>query len=298
MLKALWLTLACAVTAAADASAAPGSLLSPVPALAVAPDAAAEHPRSLGLEGAPNFREEGGYASTNKRHVRWGLVYRSNALNKLTPADAARIEEITLAAVVDLRTREERAQSPSVWQRRPDDVYESPKESLKPLMATVLKDAQTPQGARAGMKSYYASMPDLYRDEYAAMFHRISAGKLPILVHCTAGKDRTGVAMAILLRSLRVPRQVVAADYQLTDQLLPAPDWAKNSHPGGTAAAQDAVARIPVESRLALSQANPEYIGSALDSIEREYGSIDHYLIRGLGLSPAEVASVRRLLTQ
>ena len=300
MMKLFWLAVLLATAALADvATPPPPAAHAASTVVATLPTSGESPPRSLGLAGAPNFRDVGGYATTDHRHVRWGTVYRSNALNKLTPADAERVDKLDLKAVVDLRTQEERSLAQSVWDHRPVDVYESPKQSLKPVMATILKDAQTPAGARSGMEAFYASMPDLYRDEYAAMFHRIAAGELPILVHCTAGKDRTGVAMAVLLRSLKVSRSDVVADYELTERLVPAPDMAKQpAAPAGGAAAQTVLAQLPEASRVVLWQSRPEYLEAALDSIDREYGSVDRYLIRGLGLTPDVIASVRRALTQ
>ena len=258
------------------------------------------HNRALGLTGAPNFRDIGGYATQNSKHVRWGTVYRSSGLGNLTPADATRVAQLKLAAVVDLRTQDERTHSPDVWILHPRDVYESPKPTLAPVMRSVLTGAQTAQGARAAMRSFYAEMPDIYGEEYSAFFHRIAAGELPILVHCTAGKDRTGVAIAVLLRSLGVPLQNIVADYELTGSFTPAVAMARNAATptGATAAAHPRLAELPEESRVALWQSNADYIQAALDSIDREYGSIDVYLTRGLGLSNREVTSIRRALTE
>jgi len=251
--------------------------------------------RDLGLHGAPNFRDIGGYETTDGHHLRWGVVYRSNALDKLTPADAERVAALNLAAVVDLRTQEERAHSPSVWLREPADRYESPKPTLGPVMQTILAEAQTAAGARSGMNRFYSDMPHNYRTEYSALFHRVAAGKLPLLVHCTAGKDRTGVAIALLLLTVGVPTTTVVQDYKLTDTLVPAPVMAKQG-PAPLAGAQSALAGLPEESRVALWQSRAEYIDAALDAIGRQYGSVNGYLARALGLSDAEIGSIRRRL--
>jgi protein-tyrosine phosphatase len=143
-------------------------------------------------------------------------------------------------------------------------------------------------------------MPDEYHAEYAAMIHRIAAGELPILVHCTAGKDRTGVAMAVLLSTLGVPRQTVLEDYALTEKLVPAPAAAaeKPAPVGGASAALAPLAQLPVESRQALWRSDPDYISAALDAIDREYGSVDAYVERGLGVSKSELGALRAKLLQ
>jgi protein-tyrosine phosphatase len=266
----------------------------------IAQDQAPSDPDRIALQGAPNFRDIGGYQTTDGRHVRRGKVFRSNELSNLTSADAAKVDALHLAAVIDLRTEDERRQSPSAWLRKPTDIYQSPKTSLAPAMRVILGKAATADGARRGMIDFYAGMPDAYRLEYAAMFERIAVGDLPILVHCTAGKDRTGVAIALLLTSVGVPRQTVIHDYQITEELLPAPKTgaARSAPAGGVAQAQTALARLPDDSRRALWRAAPEYIRAALDSINREYGSIDGYLERGLGLTRGEIGQVREAIVE
>jgi len=184
-------------------------LSAPAAADTEAPGRRSDDVRSLRLQGAPNFRDIGGYATTDGRHVRWESVFRSNDLSKITPNDAEKIAALKLAAVIDLRTEDERRQSPSIWLSPPLDVYESPQQSLVPAMQATLKEAGTARGARAAMITFYSSMPDDYKTEYSAMFHRLAAGEVPLLVHCTAGKDRTGVAIALLLASVGVPRSVM-----------------------------------------------------------------------------------------
>jgi protein-tyrosine phosphatase len=250
--------------------------------------AAAQGGVALGLAGAANFRDVGGYQTADGRHVRRGEVYRSNELSKLTPADALKVDSLHLAAVIDLRTEEERKRAPSAWLNVPGDVYDSPKVSLADTMHEIFQNAGTAEGARRGISNFYAHMPDEYHDEYAAMFRRIAAHRLPLLVHCTAGKDRTGVAVALLLTSVGVPRQTVIEDYTLTETLLPEPQGA----------ALGPLAQLPEDSRRALWRADPDYIRAALESIDREYGSVNGYLVHGLGLSPAEIRRVRQAIVE
>jgi protein-tyrosine phosphatase len=282
-------TGAAGIVAAQEAGAGANAAATSATATATSPA------RALGLDGAPNFRDIGGYTTGDGHHVRWGEVYRSNELSKLTAADAARVDSLHIATVVDLRTDEERSRAPSVWTHEPANLYLSPKPTLAPVMHTILAEAGTPEGARSGLIEFYAHMPDDYRTEYAAMFHRIAAGDLPMVVHCTAGKDRTGVAMALLLTAVGVPRETVVDDYALTEKLVPpAAGAAKAPAPvGGAVPAASPLSQLPEESRRALWRSDPQYIQSALDSMQHEYGSIDAYLERGLGLSRREIRAVR-----
>ncbi len=201
-------------------------------------------------------------------------------------------------AVIDLRTQEERDRSPSAWLERPADSYESPKPSLAPVMSTILRDAATPGGARAGIEAFYAQMPDAYRDEYAAFFHRMASGELPILIHCSAGKDRTGLAIALLLATLRVPRETIMADYALTETLVPPlPRQTPGAHPIAAAGqAANVLGQLPEASQRALWRSDPRYLATALRSIDREYGSVEGYVRDGLHVSEHEQAALRRAL--
>jgi protein-tyrosine phosphatase len=271
------------------------AMLCTVVAIAADTEAAPAMEHALGLEGAPNFRDIGGYVTADGRLVHGGLLFRSGELSRLTPADLEKVAALRLTSVIDLRTQEEREHAPSVWTRSPEN-YQSPKTSLARLMHDVLAEAGTAAGAKNALVKFYAGMPDQYRVEYAEMFHRLAAGRVPMLVHCTAGKDRTGVAVAILLSSLGVPRQTVIDDYQLTERLVPpATAAAQRSGPvGGAAPAQLALARLPEESRVALWRSDPAYIEAALASIDQEYGSVEAYLRRALGLSPTELEDLRK----
>jgi protein-tyrosine phosphatase len=259
-------------------------LLAPFNPSAAAPPA---HNRVLGLQGAPNFRDVGGYATADGRHVRWGMVYRSNTLSALTPADESRVEALHIGTEIDLRTMQERADDPDRWLQPPGDIYQSPKPSLKPLIAQVLASVHDLPTARQSMEHFYARMPDEYRPEYTALFTRLAAGDAPILVHCTAGKDRTGVAAAILLTALGVPRATVVQDYSMSQTLLPP-----------TAAKSGALARLPPDAQQELMRSDPVFIEAALDSIDHEYGSVGGYLKAGLGLHDSQIDAMRSRLTQ
>ena len=249
--------------------------------------------RVLGLQGAPNFRDIGGYETVDGRHVRWRMVFRSDALSSITQADEARIARLHIVSEVDLRTVQERVSGPDRWLRPPNNIYESPKPSLAPLIGPMLASVKDALSARAWLQGFYARMPDQYRTEYARLFQDLALGQEPLLIHCTAGKDRTGVASAILLSALGVPRQAVVADYTLTETLSPPTV--------GTAAATSsrangALARLPADARMELSRSEDSFILAALRSIDQEYGSVDGYLRTALGLSDADIAKLKARL--
>lgn len=239
--------------------------------------------RSLHLASAPNFRDVGGYRTVTGQWVRMGLAYRSDGLEHLSDADLARLTRLAPAIVADLRTAPERARGPD---RLPDGATS--------LIADVAADAgplprpsdlRSPEAADAfllGATRGFVSLPSARR-AYASLFTTVEAAGRPIVYHCSAGKDRTGWASAVLLSLLGVPRDVVYADYLASNAYLAA----KNQ---GILAAQ------PPETARALTPmltVRSAYLDAAFEEANSRYGSLNGYLAQGLGLSPADIARLR-----
>jgi protein-tyrosine phosphatase len=259
----------------------------------------ATHSAPVLLPSAPNFRDIGGYPAGPGRHVAAGKIYRSSELSSLTSSDAAMVAALHLKAVLDLRTVEERQRAPSIWAVKPADVFESPKQTLAPFTHALLAAPVTEDSVRTGVKSFYRQMPRLYQEEYAAMFHRIARGEVPLLVHCTAGKDRTGLAMAVLLESLGTPRKLALQDYTLTNQRLAlTANAAGTPGVGAKSASVSAFSKLPPETARAIWEADPTYLAAALESIDADFGSVEGYVRQGLGISEDELQSVRRSLLE
>ena len=143
--------------------------------------------------------------------------------------------------------------------------------------------------ARAMLAGFYAKMPRLYAPEYRAMFHQLLDGHTPLLVHCTAGKDRTGLGSALILTALGVPHATVVQDYELTDQLLK-----PQLLPAKTTFSQQMQSLSP-EAKAAMVRADPAYIDAAFDAMRAEYGSVDRYMAVELGVGPAQKARLRAM---
>jgi protein-tyrosine phosphatase len=264
-------------------------------------DPALDDPRRiLEFEQAHNFRDIGGYRTSSGRTVRWGCVYRSAKLCKLTDADAGRLHALGILAVVDLRTREEREMEPSRWREPPPHLHVSSHENVAAIRQRIRNAGHSVAAAEAVMLDNYASRANSLRNEYRAMFELLAANRTPLLVHCTAGKDRTGAACALILEALGVPRETILADYALTTRLLPRPALrAEGALPvGGRDPASEAAAELPADVLAAVWEAKPAYLESMLDAVEREYGSIAGYLREGLGLTAGQLDALVRHLTE
>ena len=154
------------------------------------------------------------------------------------------------------------------------------------MLRDVFRGTMDADGVERETLRHYRAWPLAHRQEYVQMFHRIedAAGR-PLLIHCTSGKDRTGIGAALILFALGASRDVVEEDYALT-----------NRYRRDIGFLTSAITRPGVAEMLTAAQ--PKYLQAALATIEAEFGSIDAYLERGLGLTPPRRAALRDLLTE
>jgi protein-tyrosine phosphatase len=247
--------------------------------------------RSLHLSTAANFRDVGGYRTLDGHWVRMGLAYRSNELNHLKPAELATLTTLGLKLVCDLRTDEERQRGPDLVPAGVTDVSANVLADDAEKTHAFMNAAQ-PAGGNAkpapsvDTRAIYRDFVDLpsAQKSYALLFRRLAdPAALPTVFHCSAGKDRTGWAQAVLLTILDVPRATIYADYRLTDRYLTGEALANlRQHLQSTP-----LAAVPVVS-------DPADLDAAFDEVTRRYGSFEAYLHQGLGLDDATLDAIRR----
>lgn len=259
-------------------------------ALLALPEPEALTTRFVPLATAVNLRDIGGYPGLAGRRVRWGQVYRSGSLAALSPADVAALEALQLRWVCDLRTAREAEGAPDRLPADPTVRYEH-----RPAYVS----AQTGERLRtllfrrheldAVMTEGYTRLADRRAPVFGELLHDLAdPARRPALVHCTAGKDRTGIVIAFLLHLLGVSEAVILADYALTnahyDRLL-------------HAAREDMrrMARIGITENEArpVMTANPAYLQGLFDHLRARYGSVDAYLYGPAGVTEALTARLR-----
>ena len=180
------------------------------------------HPdRIWRLQGAPNFRDLGGYPGHGGRPLRWRRLFRSDHLAGLTAADRERLAPLQLQRAFDFRGVAERAATPYQMAGLTQHSL-----AIEPTVVQRMNEL-----AAAGCTLTAALMTELmsqlYRDlindradRFAQLFEHLIECDAPAVLHCTAGKDRTGVAVALVLLALGVPRDLVLQDYLLTNELV------------------------------------------------------------------------------
>lgn len=253
--------------------------------------------RVLSLKGGRNFRDLGGYATACGRSVRWRMLFRTGVLSQLTEDDHGTLMPLGIRCVVDFRTLAEREREPARWPAGDTLVQSWNYDEQVIELRQYFSGAQvTPEVAFEAMCGFYRTLPHQLADQFAGLFEALAEAQLPLVFGCSAGKDRTGIAAALVLTSLGVPWAEVLADFVLTDEVV---DFEKLlfARPGGSlglGAGNSFLARLGPETRKPLLQAHPAYLEEAFRSIVREYGSVDDYLESRLGIS----ADMREALRQ
>lgn len=257
--------------------------------------------RHLALEGTPNFRDVGGYETKDGHYVRWGLLYRSGVLTNLTPHDFEYLAQLDIHVVCDFRTTAENTDSPERWLDGPNVTRVSypigGNRNGSASAQSLLAGNPTADDLRTRMIKTYGDFAEVYGPEYAQAFEQLKHDHLPLLYHCTAGKDRTGVFTAFVLLTLGVPEATVLQDYSLTNNYLSLPATGAAAQKASSAISNQLSAFTP-EQRKTLMAADPAYLTSTLREIDSTYGSFDNYRRTVLKVSDEDCDHLRnKLLT-
>ncbi|MDR1562906.1 MAG: tyrosine-protein phosphatase [Dysgonamonadaceae bacterium] len=242
------------------------------------------------ITGAPNFRDIGGYPTIDGKHTTWRKIFRSQTLSYLTDDDTATIKALGIKTVIDFRGDDEVRNAPS---KLPKGVYtvripitvETGNDTtniMQLLMSGALDSAQ----CVSFMEHTNRDFVNTFQYQYKTFFNiLLNSENYPLIFHCTAGKDRTGFAAAILLSALDVEWDTIMEDYMLTNNHLNM---------------QSLISNIPAESLPAFRQmliVKPNYLNAAKDEITKRYGIIDNYLLIEMGIGKSEKEILKKILT-
>jgi protein-tyrosine phosphatase len=236
--------------------------------------------RHLNLAGASNFRDLGGYPASEGRKVRWRQIFRSNHLGHVTEADIRVLRGLGLKSAFDFRGMEERAAA--ICALEEIAVHSLP---IEPTVQATLR-ARRANGVPLSSTDALEVMRDSYRNyvrqstsSYRALFTHLIEDRAPLVIHCTAGKDRTGFACALILHSLGVTDDLIAEDYLLTNRFYRRDPTASSD--------------LPEEVRQVLASVEASFLAAGFEAISAEYGDLESYLGDALGLGARERATLQ-----
>ena len=261
--------------------------------------AAPAHPvpgTQLDFAGGTNFRELGGYEADEGKHVKWGQIWRGIPTCKLTgEADRAKLDALGLRLILDLRSVEEA-------KKEPDYVPDGAR--LVQICGLCAEDGHEIAFAPGDIDRLMASAPEgynvprvLYRrmltgnKAFKELFRALEAGETPILFHCSAGKDRTGVAAMLILLALGASDETICADYAQTNVCRRAEIEAVMQEHADEIAADPSCRNHYYR----MAGVEPELAPFVLDTIRSQFGSAENYLEAEYGLTPARLMRLRRM---
>ena len=240
--------------------------------------------RHLNLAGASNFRDLGGYAAGDGRRLRWRQLFRSNHLGHLTEDDIKVVRGLGVRSAFDFRGVQERVAAACVVDEIA--VHSLPIEPTvvallrAKLQARALSSADALEIMRDSYRGYVRTNTHSFRE----LFSHLLEDKAPLVIHCTAGKDRTGFACALILHALGVPDQVISEDYLLTNRFYRRDP---NSAPD-----------LPADVRQAIGSVETSFLAAGFDAVNAQYGDLESYFREGLGLGTSERTELKKRLLQ
>ena len=271
--------------------------------------------RRVPIAGLYNCRDLGGYVNEENQMVKWGIFYRSDALDHLQTADIEYLEKMNIAAVVDFR-------SPEEIKGRPDfSINEQKHYNFDPHAEVARQASETPQSQEekgnkdqkkvnllnkiaqtesgrqklvAMQKQMVQQMRELIVSEHAkksfqqflkVLIHQ----EVPMIFHCQGGKDRTGWGAALILSLLGVDKQTIYQDYLLTDQYN-----APRNQMRMEIYQQYTDDPFVLDYLASLQKTSEEYLDSAFDAIEEVYGDVETYAVEGLNITKKEILQLRK----
>ena len=272
------------------------------PALAIGADSE----RVIDLEGTTNTRDIGGYQTSDLRTIRWRQIIRSENLSRLTASDFQKLEEIGIKTVIDLRTDREHEQAPTVWQGdNPPQFYHFPvgdshNDWFNAQRRLMRRKNFTEEQALEHMIEGYRMIAEEGPPSYHKLLDVVlDESNWPVLIHCSAGKDRAGVATALILEALGVDRETIMQDFLLTNEVGRSAKKAEiMAEASGETRGGRRIGRGPsADAWYPIVGVMPEMLEAFYASVDERYGSMEAFLAE-LGAGPDARRTLAAALTQ
>jgi protein-tyrosine phosphatase len=238
--------------------------------------------RHLMLEGSYNVRDVGGYTTEDGATIRWGRLFRADSLHRLSPQAVEILRQRGLRTIIDLRRPEEKEAAPNLLAGQPGIAYHH---------ISLIGDRDPNTAPAHSLPEIYRRILDHSQEQIAQILTILAQEEgTPALVHCTAGKDRTGIIVALLLTLSGVPQPQVVEDYALSSHYL-GESFVKESQ------LRAAEAKVDWDLYQRFLTCPPEYMQETLDYLTHRYGGVHRYLT-AIGIDEARQTALRCALLE
>lgn len=246
--------------------------------------------RNVNIPGIQNFRDLGGYKSAETgKDTRWGMLYRSAQIDSIPFCSRRELKNMGIRTIIDLRSEEERHNYP---QLHDEDFNVLHLPIATGNMEHILQDIRD---KKIETDTIYRLVERMnrqqvtnYRKEYKELFTLLlDRNNYPVVIHCTSGKGRTGIVSALVLAALGVNEEAIMKDYRLSNDYFNIPKASRYAY------------KLPINSQEAITtiySAKEDFLNAAKEQIDAEYGSVQAYLKKGIGLSAEEIERLRSIL--
>ena len=246
--------------------------------------------RNVNIPGVQNFRDLGGYKSTDTgKMISWGMLYRSAQIDSISPGSRRELKNMGIRTIIDLRSEEKLHNYPQLDDKEFRIVHiPIPTGNMESILQGIRKEKIKSDTIYRLVERMNRKLVANYQKEFREVFDiLLNPDCYPAVIHCTSGKGRTGVVSALLLAALGVNEDVIMSDYRLSNDYFNIPKASKYAY------------ELPANSQEAITtiySAKEDFLNAAKDQIESEYGSIQGYLEKGIGLSTEEIRQLRSIL--
>ena len=243
--------------------------------------------RVIDMDNISNFRDLGGYYTNDENQLKWGNIYRSGHLSNANLFDQDKIKRLGIKTIIDLRTEADRKAHPYFINVSKINI---PVESCDfiTIKDKILKENFNRSETILYMQNAYKEIVENNKEKYAEMFDvLLDKNNYPILISSHLGKDRAGIAAALLLYALGVPEHIIEEDYLASNNYI---------DPKKTITFSEPLTESLQEAMTALFSANRAYLGFTFDYIRETYGSVDNYLEKEVRVSKGKTIILRKLM--